>query len=82
MFRYLKDGYREDGDSFFTRSHTEKMRGNGYKLLLRIFQLDTRGKVFTVRTISCWNNLTREAVDSPALDTFKVRLNRVLGNLV
>ena len=34
MFQYLKGGYREDVDSFFTGSHTEKMRGNGYKLLL------------------------------------------------
>ncbi|GAB0178949.1 opsin-3-like [Grus japonensis] len=27
MFQYLKGGYKEDGDSFFTRSHMEKMRG-------------------------------------------------------
>ncbi|KAK4806645.1 hypothetical protein QYF61_021241 [Mycteria americana] len=30
MFQYLKGGYKED----FTRNHMEKMRGNGYKLLL------------------------------------------------
>ena len=29
MFQYLKGGYKEDGDSLFTGSHTEKMRGNG-----------------------------------------------------
>jgi len=29
MFQYLKGGYKEDGDSFFTRSHMEKMRGMG-----------------------------------------------------
>ena len=34
MFQYLKSGYKEDGDCLFTRSHMEKMRGNGYKLLL------------------------------------------------
>ena len=32
--QYLKGGYREDGDSLFTRSHMEKMKGNGYMLLL------------------------------------------------
>ena len=37
MFQYLKGGYKEDGDSLFTRSHMEKMRGNGYKLLLGRF---------------------------------------------
>ncbi|KAK4832290.1 hypothetical protein QYF61_021689 [Mycteria americana] len=37
MFQYLKAGYKEDGDSLFTRSHMEKTRGNGYKLLLGSF---------------------------------------------
>jgi len=37
MFQYLNGGYKEDGDSFFTRSLMEKMRGNGYKLLLAKF---------------------------------------------
>ncbi|PKU34263.1 rna-directed dna polymerase from mobile element jockey-like [Limosa lapponica baueri] len=46
------------------------------------FQLDTRGKFFTMRTISHWNNLPREVVDSPTLDTFKIWLDRVLGHLV
>jgi len=70
MFQYLKGGYKEDGDSLFTRSHMEKTRGNEYKLLLGRFQLDTRGKFFTVRTTSHWNNLPREVVDSSTLDTF------------
>ncbi|KAM9649111.1 uncharacterized protein ACIBXB_011590 [Morphnus guianensis] len=82
MFQYLKGGYKEDGDSLFTRSHMEKTLGNGYKLLLRRFQLDTRGRFFTMRTISHWNNLPREVVDSPTLDTFKIQLDRVLGHLV
>ncbi|KAK4832113.1 LOW QUALITY PROTEIN: hypothetical protein QYF61_020740 [Mycteria americana] len=52
MFQYLKGGYKEDGDSLFTRSHMEKTRGNGYKLLLGRSRLDTRGKFVTMRTIS------------------------------
>ncbi|GAB0185999.1 hypothetical protein GRJ2_001065200 [Grus japonensis] len=72
MFQYLKDCYKEDGDSLFTRSHIEKW----CKLLLGRFRLDTRGKFFTLRTISHWNNLPREVVDSPALDTFKIWLDR------
>ncbi|KFQ11610.1 hypothetical protein N330_14017, partial [Leptosomus discolor] len=55
---------------------------NGYKLLLRRFQLDTKEKFLTKRTISHWNNLPREVVDSPTLDTFKIQLDRVLGHLV
>ncbi|GAB0187282.1 hypothetical protein GRJ2_001193500 [Grus japonensis] len=82
MFQYLKSGYKEDGDSLLTRRHMEKTRGNGYKLLLGRFQLDTRRKFFTMRIISHWNNLPREATDSPAVDTLKIWLDRVLGHLV
>jgi len=37
IFQYLKSGYKEDGDTYFTRSHMEKTRGNRYKLLLGRF---------------------------------------------
>ena len=37
MFQYVKGSYKEDGDSVLTRSHMEKTRGNGYKLLLGSF---------------------------------------------
>ncbi|KAK4829417.1 LOW QUALITY PROTEIN: hypothetical protein QYF61_003981 [Mycteria americana] len=78
MFQYLKGGYKEDGDSLFTRSHIEKTKGNGYKLLLGRSRLDTRGKFVTMRTISHWGNLPREVVDSPTLDAFKKQLDRAL----
>ena len=47
MFQYLKGGYKEDGDSLFTRSHMEKTRGNGYKLHQGRFQLDTQEENFS-----------------------------------
>ena len=37
VFQYLKCGYKEDEDFLFTRSSTEKMRGDAYKLLLGRF---------------------------------------------
>ncbi|PKU40764.1 hypothetical protein llap_8936 [Limosa lapponica baueri] len=82
VFQYLKGGYKEDGDCLFTRSHREKTRGNSSKLLQGRFRLDTRGQLFTMRTISYWNNLLREVVDSPTLDTFEIELDRMLGHLV
>lgn len=42
MFQYLKSGYKEDGDSLFTRSYMENTSGNGYKLILERFQVDTK----------------------------------------
>lgn len=69
--QYLKDGYKENGDYLFTGSHRESRNGNGYMLLLGAFQLDARGEYFPVRTISCWNNLPKEIMNSATSDTFK-----------
>ncbi|XP_074934654.1 uncharacterized protein LOC142050170 [Phalacrocorax aristotelis] len=33
MYQCLRGSYKEDGDSLFTRSHMERTRGNGHKLL-------------------------------------------------
>ena len=82
MIHYLKGGYKEDEDSIFTRSHMEKTRCNGFKVLLGRFWLDTRGNFFIISTISHWNNLPREVVDLRTLDTFKIQRDRVLGHVV
>ncbi|KAK4811726.1 hypothetical protein QYF61_005294 [Mycteria americana] len=55
MFQSLKCGYKEDGDSLFTRSHMEKMRVNGYMLLLGRFRLDTR-KIFHNENNQPWES--------------------------
>ncbi|XP_064309301.1 uncharacterized protein LOC135313623 [Phalacrocorax carbo] len=52
VYQYLRGSYKEDEDSLFTRSPMERTRGNGHKLLLGRFRLDTRGKFFTVRTVT------------------------------
>lgn len=56
----------------------EKMRVSGCKAFLGRFQLDTRGTFFT-RTISHWNHLPRELVESPLLAIFKVHLDKGAG---
>lgn len=35
-----------------------------------------------VRMVKCWNRLSREVVDAPALKTFKVRLHEALSSLI
>ena len=60
----------------------EKTWGHEYKLLLGRFRLDIIGNFFTMRTISHWNNLPKEVVDSSILDTSKIQLGRVPGHLV
>ena len=43
--------------------------------------MDIRKKFFTQRVMH-WNRLPREAVDAPSLESFKARLDVVLGSLV
>jgi len=44
--------------------------------------LDIRKKFFTIRVVRHWNRLPRDVVDAPSLETFKVRLDQALGNLI
>ncbi|KFW69967.1 hypothetical protein AS28_10906, partial [Pygoscelis adeliae] len=55
---------------------------NGFKLEDGRFILDIRKKFFTLRVVKHWNRLPREVVDAPSLETFKVRLDGALNNLV
>ena len=41
-----------------------------------------RKKSFTMRVVKHGNRLAREVVDAPSLETFKVRLDGALSNLI
>ncbi|KFM05413.1 hypothetical protein AS27_15851, partial [Aptenodytes forsteri] len=55
---------------------------NGFKLKEGRFRLDIRKKFFTLRVVKHWHRLPREMVDAPSLETFKVRLDGALSNLI
>ncbi|KFW96209.1 hypothetical protein N336_01769, partial [Phalacrocorax carbo] len=55
---------------------------NGFKLKEGRFRLDIKRKYFTMRVVKHQNRLPREAVDAPSLETFKVRLDGALSNLI
>jgi len=44
--------------------------------------VDIRKKFFTVRVVKRWRRFPREVVDAPSLETFKVRLDWALSNLI
>ena len=49
------------------------MRGDGFKLKEVRFRLDIGKKLFTVRVVTHWHRLPREAVAAPSLAVFKAR---------
>jgi len=81
-FQYLKGAYKKDGDRVFSRACCDRTRGNGFKLKEGRFRLDIRKKFFTLRVVKPWHRLPREVVDAPSLETFKVRLDDALCNLI
>jgi len=81
-FQYIKRAYKKNADRLFSRTCSNKTRGNGYKLKEGRSRLDTRKKFFSVRMVRHWHRLPREVVDVPSLEAYKVRLDGALSNLV
>ena len=81
-FQYLKGSYRKEGDRLFSRVCGDRIRGNGFKLKVGRFRLDTMKKSFTGRVVRHWNRLPSDVVEVPSLETFKARLDQALGNLI
>ncbi|KAK4815588.1 hypothetical protein QYF61_004803 [Mycteria americana] len=74
--------YKKDGDRLFSRACCDRTRGNGFKLKESRFRLDRRKTFFTMRVVKHWKMFPREVVDAPSLETFKVRLDRALSNVI
>jgi len=61
---------------------SERTRGNGHKLKQRKLQLKMRKDFFPLRVPEPWPRLPREAVESPSLEIFQPRLDKVLYSLL
>ncbi|KAK4830516.1 hypothetical protein QYF61_011458 [Mycteria americana] len=81
-FQYLKGAYRKDGDRLFSKVCCDRTRSNAFKLREGRFRLDLRKKFLIMRVVKHWNRLSREVVEAPSLETFKVRLDGALSKLI
>jgi len=65
-----------------SRACSDRTQGSGFKLKEGRFRLDIRKKFFTMRMVKHWHRFPGEVVDATSLETFKVRLDGALSNLI
>ena len=78
-FQYLKGGCKKEGDSLFSRVCCDTTRENGFKPKEGRFRLDVRKKLFYSKDGEALEELPREVVKAPSLQTAKVRLDGALS---
>ena len=54
----------------------QKTKGHNLKLQKSRSRLDVRKYFFSQRVVNLWNDLSKEVVEAPSVDSFKSRLNK------
>jgi len=80
--KYLKGWCQEDRARLLSGVPSDRTRGNGHKRKQRKLQLNGRKNFFPRRVAEPWPRLPREAVESPSLEIFQTRLDKVLYTLL
>lgn len=81
-FQYLERAIRKRGANSFSRVCYGRIRNKCFKIKEDLFRLAIKNKSFTMREMKHWNKSSKEVVDAPFLETFKIRLYGTLSNLI
>lgn len=76
---------KSPGEDFLLHIETPfacQIRGNSFKLKRKRFRLHVREKFFIQRVMRHGQRLPREVVDTPYMEKFQARLDRVLSYLL
>ena len=74
------EGNKKEGKSLFRSVFGDRTRGNCFRIKEGRSSLDIRKRFFTIWVVRHWRS--REVVDALSLETFKVRLDGALSNLI
>lgn len=81
LFKMFTDSSYIDVSRFFTLENVSRTRGNGRKIRKQGCRLDVRKYFFSHRVVDFWNSLPKEVVNSANLNSFKIRLDKLLDRM-
>ena len=81
-FQCPKGSHKKEGNRLFSRVCCGRTIGNGFKLKEGRFRLTSGRSFFTIMLMKHWKIFTREVVEIPSLETFKISLVGALSSLI
>lgn len=82
LWDHVQRSHKKDGEKLLSRATSDRTRCNGFQVKEGRFRLHIRKNSFIVMLMNYWKRLQREVVDAPSLETFRVRLDRALSNIL
>ena len=82
MVYKILHGLCPDLDHLFVRNINARTRGHSYKLAIPRWDTEVRGRFFSIRVLSVWNDLPEHVVSAVSVVAFKRQLDLSLGNVL